>query len=316
MFKYNPGWTILAAVSLVFADAESFAAGGNCPSAPMPYDTASCHNFCWRNPVDKKMTCDVTAEPGNNVVVVVKNYKTPAFVGVERYSAWGTAGGQNFCCVIDSTAGSPIDAVDVLAGSGEDEIWFTATNAKGVERNLTSSVYQTVTNWFVGTAFPGDGNDLVNGSNSTASDYMDHLTGENGADVIHGNKGADFISVAEMRSAGYSTGNHGESVYGDNGRDEIVGATNDPTATDTIFVSGGSQNDLLCTGGAGLLTGQKVDFFGGNGDDEIYSMSDGPIDGEAGADGCDNPGGGVETSCSRSYNGSNFSAWSPMVCPP
>jgi hypothetical protein len=298
------------------------AAGGHCPSAPQAYDNAACNNFCVRDAVDPTlMRCDLSAQPGDNDVVVVKNYR--AFQPIDRstYSAWGTANGVNFCCTVTSSLASPLNSVKVFTGDGDDEVWLTAFDASGNQRNLSSNPYQTAPTWFVGYVYPGAGRDLVQGSNSTADDYLDHLTGENGDDTIHGNKGADFISVAETRTFGIkSTGNGGEAVYGGNGRDEIVGATNNIGATDVIFVDGGNQNDLLCTGAVNVLTAQKVYFFGGAGDDQIYSRSSfvagqaGAIDGGGGIDGCDNPGGSTETACETAYNNSAFTAWSPMGC--
>ncbi|MFP2928558.1 hypothetical protein ACLESO_25860 [Pyxidicoccus sp. 3LG] len=322
MIRPDAGWKILVGIMLMGVGAESFAAGGACPTTPRSYDTAPCNNSCIRDAASNTMRCDITASAGDNEVTVVTNYGNAIPIAYSRYSAWGTANGVDFCCALDSTAGSPLDAVEVLTGAGRDIIRFTALNGSGIERNLTSNQHQTAANGFVGYARPGDDYDRVYGSNSAASDYMDHLTGERGPDLIMGNNGNDYISVAETRSGAYSTGNDGEGVFGEKGRDEIVGATNDINATDTILVAGGDQNDLLCTGNLGSLTGQKVTFFGGNGDDEIYSMSssvafnDGRIYGDAGSNGCDNPGGGTETNCSRSYNGSNFTAWSPMECPP
>ncbi|MCP3139384.1 hypothetical protein [Pyxidicoccus xibeiensis] len=322
MLKRDAGRVLLTGILLSFGGAESQAAGGDCPTSPQSYDTESCQGFCVRDAVSKTMRCDITASPGDNDVVVVKNYKDAIPIFHARYSAWGTADGVNFCCTQDSSPANPLNGVEVLTGAGSDEVWFTAFNGSGNERNLSDNPFQTAPDWFTGTARPGAGNDRVYGSNSTSVEYMDHLTGEDGSDQLTGNKGADFINVAETRAGVDSTGNHLESASGGNGRDEIVGATSDINATDTIIVSGGAQDDLLCTGSANALTGQNVRFSGGEGDDEIYSMSsriagnDGPLNGDAGSDGCDNPGGGVETSCSRSYNGSNFTAWSPLACPP
>src|SRR5262245_31377514 len=90
----------------------AFAAGGNCPTAPQNYDAAVCNNRCIRN-ASGIMVCDITALAGNNDVVVVKNYPNFVLAGTERYSAWGTANGANFCCALDSTAGSPINGVEV-----------------------------------------------------------------------------------------------------------------------------------------------------------------------------------------------------------
>lgn len=313
--------TIFATLFLTYAS-SALAAGGNCPTAPLNYDAASCSAFCARNPSDNtQFLCDITAQPGDNAVVVVKNYRPILIAGTQRYSAWGSANGAAFCCTTDSTAAAPVNSVKVLTGDGDDEIWFTAFHTNGSVRNLNSNTNQTVTGRFTGYAYPGEGDDYVQGSNSKASDYRDYLTGEDGRDTIHGNKGPDFISVAQTRVPGvYSANNDGESVYGDNGRDEIEGATNSITAADTIIVSGGAQNDLLCTGPVSYLTGQRVIFLGGDGDDEIYSYSsfiagnDGAIYGEAGSDGCDNPGGSPETTCERPFTPSNFTAWSPLVC--
>lgn len=322
MHKNQATWMIVTVAVVLGAGVErSFAAGGNCPAAPQNYDANGCRGWCAPDPIDPTVwVCDITAQPGNNDVVVVSNYRTPYIAGQERYSAWGTANGLNFCCTLDATVANPVNAVKVFTGNGSDEVWFTATNMTGVERNLTSNAYQTAPSWFVGYVYPGAENDLVHGSNSIEDDYMDHLTGENGVDEIHGNKGADFISVAETRTGAGSTGNSGEAVYGDNGRDEIVGATNNIVATDTIFVSGGAQNDLLCTGSVGSLTAQRVFFWGDAGDDQIYSNSssvagfDGPIDGGSGTDGCDNPGGGAETACNGAFNSAAFGPWTAMVC--
>lgn len=267
------------------------------------------------------MRCNLSAQPGNNDIVVVKNDRSMQIIGTATYSAWGTANGVNFCCSLTSSVASPINAVKVLTGSGDDEIWFTAYDASGVEKNLSSNAQQTAPTWFVGYAYPGAGRDYVYGSNSTANDYRDHLTGENGADTLYGKIGADFISVAETRTVGVqSTGNSGEVVYGGNGRDEIVGATNNIVATDTIIVDGGNQNDLLCTGPVNYLTAQTVLFFGGAGDDQIYSQSSyvagaaGNIDGGSGSNGCDNPGGSTETACASAYSSAAFTAWTPIGC--
>jgi hypothetical protein len=294
------------------------AAGGNCPAL---YDAAPCNAYCARDAADPTLVrCDITAQPGDNAIVAVTNYKALQLLGTATYSAWGTANGANFCCSLTSNAFNPINALHVLTGDGNDDVWFTAFDANGNERNLSSNSAQT-TALFAGKAFPGDGDDYVQGSNSLADNYRDYLTGEDGTDQLWGNKGADFLSAAETRVFGVqSVDNDGEALYGGNGRDELVGATNDITATDTIFVDGGAQNDILCTGPRFYLTGQKVYFWGGAGDDQIYSYSsfvagfDGPIDGGSGTDGCDNPGGGTETACEAAYNPAAFGPWSPMVC--
>lgn len=306
-----------AAILLGMAGAAQ-AAGGHCPAV---YDAAPCNSFCVRDAVDPSLVrCDLTAQPGNNALVAVTNYRSIQIAGTATYSAWGTANGVNFCCAITSTAVAPVNALQVLMGGGADDVWLTAFDATGNEKNLSSNVAQT-TSLFQGKVYPGDGDDYVQGSNSAADNYRDYLTGEDGADMIYGNKGADFLSAAETRVFSVqSVDNDGESLYGGNGRDEIVGATNNIIATDTIFVDGGSQNDLLCTGPRNYLTAQQVYFWGGAGDDQIYSYSsfvagfDGPLDGGSGSDGCDNPGGGTETACEAAYNPALFGAWTPLVC--
>lgn len=308
----------LSAAALLSLAATAQAAGGHCPAL---YDAAPCNSYCVRDAFDPSLVrCDITAQPGDNALVAVTNYRSIQIAGTATYSAWGYANGANFCCSITSSVASPVNALTVLTGGGDDDVWLTAFDANGNVKNLSSNVAQTAA-LFQGKVFPGDGNDYVQGSNSTADDYRDYLTGEDGTDTIFGNKGADFLSAAETRVfAVQSVDNHGEGLYGGNGRDEIVGATNDIVATDTIFVDGGDQNDLLCTGPVNYLTAQKVYFWGGDGDDQIYSRSsfvagfDGPIDGGAGTDGCDNPGGGVETACEAAFNPAAFGPWSPLVC--
>ncbi|MEZ4359323.1 MAG: hypothetical protein R3B48_04020 [Kofleriaceae bacterium] len=312
------GAAFVGAAFFAGATGAAQAAGGHCPAA---YDASPCNSYCVRDAFDPSLVrCDITAQPGDNALVAVTNYRAIQAWGTATYSAWGTANGANFCCSIVSNAAGPINSLHVLTGGGDDEVWLTAFDANGNEKNLTSNVAQT-TSLFQGKVYPGAGDDYVQGSNSTADDYRDYLTGEDGADTIYGNKGADFLSAAETRVfAIQSVGNHGEALYGGNGRDEIVGATNNISATDTIFVDGGNQNDLLCTGPRNYLTAQKVYFWGGAGNDQIYSYSsfvagfDGPIDGGSGTDGCDNPGGGTETACEAAYNPALFTAWTPLVC--
>lgn len=310
--------TLLGAAATLALIGTAQAAGGHCPAA---YDAAPCNAYCVRDAFNPSLVrCDITAQPGDNALVAVTNYRAIQTLGTATYSAWGTANGGNFCCSITSTAANPVNALTVLTGDGDDEVWLTAVDAGGNEKNLSSNVAQT-TSLFQGKVYPGDGDDYVQGSNSTADDYRDYLTGEDGTDTIYGNKGADFLSAAETRVFPVqSVDNHGEALYGGNGRDEIVGATNDIVATDTIFVDGGNQNDLLCTGPVNYLTAQNVYFWGGAGDDQIYSRSsfvagfDGPIDGGSGTDGCDNPGGGTETACEAAYNSSAFVPWTPIAC--
>jgi hypothetical protein len=269
--------------------------------------------------------CDITSESGNNDVVAVKGYKPPTVSGsgavavVEIYSAWGTADGVDFCCDESSTTLSPINEVVVRTGEGNDEIWFTATDANGDEKNLSSNVYQT-TSLLRAEAWAGDGSDYVYGSNSTASNYQDYLAGEDGPDLVHGNGGDDYITVANSwdRWMG-STDNHGESVHGDAGRDEIEAGVGDP---DTIFVQGGSGADLLCTSarltlwGVGWITGGNVQLWGDGGNDEIYENA-GPgsaIDGGGGSsDGCSNGGSIGGSNCERAYNANNFFR-TPITC--
>lgn len=309
---------LLGAAALLGLVGTARAAGGHCPAL---YDAAPCNAYCVRDAANPSLVrCDLTALPGDNELVAVTNYRAIQGIGTATYSAWGTANGGDFCCSITSTALNPVNALTVLTGAGDDVVWFTATDANGNEKNLSSNVAQT-TALFQGKVFPGDGDDYVQGSNSTDDDYRDYLTGEDGTDTIYGNKGADFLSAAETRVfAVQSVDNHGEALYGGNGRDEIVGATNNIVATDTIFVDGGNQNDLLCTGPVNALTAQQVYFWGGAGDDQIYSRSsfvlgfDGAIDGGSGTDGCDNPGGSTETACEAAFNPALFGPWAPMVC--
>lgn len=311
-----------AAIAVVIAGTMSAgtarASGGNCPAR---YDTAVCSNFCVRDAVDPTLVrCDITAQPGDNEIVAVTNYRWIQLQGTAMYSAWGTADGADFCCELTSGPNNPINAFRVLTGDGDDTVWLTAFDSNGNEKNLAGNVAQTVTR-FIGSVYPGDGDDYVQGSNTVNDNYRDHLFGENGTDQIFGNKGNDFLSAREMRVFGtQSVDNDGEALYGGAGRDEIVGASNNITDTDTVFVDGGPGADLLCTGPQNELTAYEVFFFGGGGDDQIYSRSsfvagfDGPIDGEAGTDGCDNPGGGSETSCEAAFNRAAFTPWSPLGC--
>lgn len=309
---------LLGAAATLAVAGTAHAANGHCPAA---YDAAVCNAYCVRDAADPSLVrCDLTAQPGDNELVAVTNYRANQILGTATYSAWGTANGGDFCCSITSTATNPVNALTVLAGDGDDVVWLTASDANGNEKNLSSNVAQTAA-LFQGKVFPGEGDDYVQGSNSTADDYRDYLTGEDGTDTIYGNKGADFLSAAETRVFPVqSVDNHGEALYGGNGRDEIVGATNNIVATDTIFVDGGNQNDLLCTGPVNALTAQNVYFWGGAGDDQIYSRSsfvagfDGPIDGGSGTDGCDNPGGGTETACEAAYSSAAFAPWAPIAC--
>ena len=296
-------------VALLACSNVVFAADGNCPAR---YDTASCNSFCrmWGD----TWLCNIIPEPGNNDIVAVKGYKsliasasgTVAAV-IEIYSAWGTADGVDFCCAESSTILSPINDVVVLTGEGNDEIWFTATDANGDEKNLSSNRYQTTT-LFWGEAWAGFGTDYIYGSNSTASDYIDFLAGEDGPDLVHGNAGDDYIIASETRGGLDATDNDGESLYGDAGRDEIQ-ADLAAGETGTMFVKGDSGADLLCSNARGRSTVGDIKFWGDGGNDEIYGTSPATIDGGAGSDGCST----IGSNCERAYNANNFIR-APLYC--
>lgn len=266
------------------------------------------------------MRCNLSAQPGNNDIVVVKNDRSMQIIGTATYSAWGTANGVNFCCSLTSSVASPINAVKVLTGSGDDEIWFTAYDASGVEKNLSSNAQQTAPTWFVGYAYPGAGRDYVYGSNSTANDYRDHLTGENGADTLYGKIGADFISVAETRTVGVqSTGNSGEVVYGGNGRDDR--RRHQQHRGHRHHHHRWRQPERFALYRTGELShGANRAVLRRRRRHQIYSQSSyvagaaGNIDGGSGSNGCDNPGGSTETACASAYSSAAFTAWTPIGC--
>ncbi len=120
-----------------------------------------------------------------------------------------------FCCLISDAsnlidkvyiAGSPVTDQISLSDFGYDMEPFTSSSG------LTCLVEGK------------DGGDLIHGSTSTDSDYLDDLRGWNNGDVIFGHEGGDLILGGQGND--YLYGDDGfDTLIGKNGSDELHGGT-------------------------------------------------------------------------------------------
>jgi Ca2+-binding RTX toxin-like protein len=172
------------------------------------------------------------------------------------YSVWGASNGDEFCCTIDDTLTDHITSLVVIGTAGNtnalpphsDTLAFSyARDNDGVlENNLTAAKVWGMTAYMYG----GNGDDLMYGSDSTDSDYVEELFGQAGDDFIDGEAGKDYLdddTVQGGKGADVVVGGYGSDVrHGNLGAD-----TTGPSCT-------GALTSLSCGEGSG----DPSDFFG------------------------------------------------------
>ncbi|MGL4637046.1 MAG: beta strand repeat-containing protein [Beijerinckiaceae bacterium] len=210
---------------------------------------------------------------------------------LENMTYIGTSGGTLFGNSLANfmTGGSGSDnlnglfGVDSLFGANGDDFFYIdeqdfMDGGAGFDAVYIQTTVGTAVNLFasqVEFAVGFTGNDTLNGSSSTVSVA---LLGGDGADVLRGGSGNDFLYFDSFDTVVDAGGGNNDVVvvFNDNN-----GVTLDITAANAEYVIGGNGNDVLnATGSANAVViqgGSGADTItGGNGDDFFY--------GDAGAD--------------------------------
>ena len=271
-------------------------------------------NICNWDPGAQMYQCQLRANGGaaGATATAITNGTTVEVFGTD-------SSGANFCCQQTLPAyGS--HRVDIVGSDFDDTILFTYGSYD------LDSVAIGVPMW--GTVLGAEGDDLIDGSNSTNTDYSERLTGGEGNDDIIGNDGDDEIYGS--RGDDVLGGNDGDdTIFGDAGDDEIDGGDGD----DTIFgdsnvewvesyndtIDGGDDNDIICSGGNSTFSPDKEDLSGGRGDDIIWASyktggayasiaaTYADVDGGRNTDDCD--GGATTSSCENTLTSEPSVCW-------
>ncbi len=263
-------------------------AGRDCPNfypaanTAIPKDGGGTRYVCEYLPNINRYTCTQTSGSHLQEMVAVSGYDGASN---DKISVWGTDGatGAKFCYTRTHTGADPVEVLRLLGASGSDTISLRDGNDH-LKQPATVVIGSTLT---LRAQVDGDaGDDIINGSEETGSQYSETLRGGPGDDTIYGNDGDDVIygcgPTATCSSPDEDTlnGNEGEddifcdqnacTAKGGDGEDAILGSDE----IDTIL--GGDQNDIICGEGGGdtLKGGGGVDkIWGGLG---VDNMTGGP----------------------------------------
>ncbi len=188
----------------------------------------------------------------------------------------GTQNAEDFCCHIEDTQ-DEIDYFELYGQDvGDESIDFIWANGQSDEKNLRPT--HTNNRWEA-TAIGRGGNDNIQGSNTTESEYVETLKGWDGHDGISGNQGNDII----YGGVGNDTmnGGHGDDrIYGSTGSDNIFGGPGNDQLHGQAwgdYIEGGTGDDLIWGHqGVDELYGQAGEdtIRGGNQGDEIWGGPD------------------------------------------
>ena len=189
------------------------------------------------------VSCDVA--PQRNMYAV--NYGGG---GISAFGGCSVGGVQQFfCCRVDDTAGL-ITKVSLKGSASDEEPIGFSYGSWNLQPTSSSST-------MTATAQRRQGDDIIQGSNSTDPDYEETLYGNLGADLINGNDGDDRLEG----------GNGDDTLNGGRGQDILLGQNGDDT------LEGGPQSDQLHGGdGDDFIEGQAGadSLYGGLGNDELY----------------------------------------------
>ncbi len=256
-------------LSLVLTDALATGTTRDCDTneAPEDYENEECLEvsgggalMCRQEGLnDEEWTC-YPGSPGTGtepVIYVVTDYDGSGYDNGVDFSAYGTAGdGTKFCCAFEDDDDEITHVI--VRGSEGDESKIAFYDAGAYLTNHRNSVDLR------GQIFGLGGDDWIDGSASSSSDYYEDLYGGDGADQIY-SKGAD-TSIWGGAGDDILEGSGGDDIiHGEDGDDAIKGGA----GTDTI--KGGLGDDLIR--GDTLTTSSDADWlYGGPGNDSIYGF--------------------------------------------
>lgn len=211
-------------------------------------------NGCVWDPMNQEVVCDLetlSCAASDAWVYAVST-------GSDEISAFGTCsvGGytRSFCCEID----------DVSSEIRNLSLWGTAGEEEPIAFHYgTYDLAPTSYGSLLARAYGRGGADIVNGSRSTDSDYIERLYGDAGIDDIDGFAGNDELYGGT--GGDYMYGGEGDDkLFGGDGVDRLWGDEGDD------WLHGGYHDDYLYGGDEDDV------LFGGRGNDEL--------DGEIGSD--------------------------------
>ncbi len=258
-----------------------------CPDLPV---NINCRGVCTYNAATNTWTCDISTTGEHSAVIV-------ADATASDYTAYGPyflpgVGTVTWRCDINSTAGDPIEYIELLGTDYDDHLCFQ-DDGRGYGYSTNYLKNMGPNSDLLATMDGGNEDDRMIGSYEDSDDYTDELIGGYGTDTILGDLGDDKIYgdqyadhiCGEGGDDYIEAGEHHDMVWGGDGEDTIDGGTdNDQIAggADKDVIYGGSGNDDIC-GDAG-----DDELYGESGSDYIYG--DGgtdTVDGGADYDRCD-----------------------------
>ena len=251
----------LVLIAILFAPMARAA----CPSAPHRYDLASCNDICNYDLADEDghWICDLNACGAGSTAAVVRAY------GDNHYSAWGTCGDTNFCCMTDDSHDDSLHYINIIGSEYSDTLGFMWSS---LSYNLSPHTNTALE----GEICAEDGDDIVHGSNYGGLYYSETTNGAGGDDTMNGYIGADTLNGQDDNDT-LDGGAGNDVVNGGSGNDSLTGGLGDDTLVgDPVGVTG---NDTL-RGGPGA-----DDLSGGNGDDDLSGgEGEDVVSGGAGSD--------------------------------
>lgn len=216
--------------------------------APTPYNgtAVKCSEVCSWDAVGQELTCDLGQLGCNATPSVGELYAVKYVTANAQFSAYGgcqhTPADLDFCCKVTDPSGE-IARVSLIGRDEQEEpIGFRWDGGGGNVKNFQPTHGGQV----LAKAWGRGKSDTVVGSDSTASNYVEMLYGEDGDDDIYTNAG-------------------GGKAYGGNGLDVLQGGNGDDE------FQGGNDNDTL-RGGPGddvLKGGYGTDEMFGDDDDDV-----------------------------------------------
>lgn len=145
---------------------------------------------------------------------------------------------DNFYCGFNSADYDDLTEIKLIGGDDVDELYFVYDQDDYLDAHDAST--------FNGIASGGGGADLIFGSISTDSDYVDRLNGNGGDDGICGYEGDDIIHGHDGEDDVWG-GLGADTIYGDADADRICG----DDGNDTVDGGGGAGDEV--GGGADVI---------------------------------------------------------------
>jgi Ca2+-binding RTX toxin-like protein len=175
---------------------------------------------------------DVTVNADESVGVDVNGNQSIPFSNVKRIHIFGRAGADQI--TVDESAAATLLNATIHGGAGNDTI--TAGNEDNFIRGESGNDMITA----------GNGNNVIHGGYGA-----DDINVGNGSDIVLA-LGANNTIVAGTGNDTLVGGNHSsvsggggdDLIWGVNGHDTLIGNTGDLTGADTIYTSGGVDDNV------------------------------------------------------------------------